>query len=456
MVDGAVGRDLEVLAARVEHAPRGVRVAVDGHRRAGLRAVGERLAVRRGHGVQRSVLHRDGARVEGGAGEHVEAGVAGVRPHRRRLVARLGVPGDVLRRPPVVGAQTVGVGDHQGAGGVDRVEQFVALQRGAVADHLVAGDQSGRRQVDQAVAAARHQGHVVGGAHDRHRVAHRHQFDRGDRGEHRRVRQRLLVDHRHLRPVDDRVAVGHRVAEAARGIGGGRGVQRARCPPAVACGTGRTPCRRRPTRCRRRAGGRSGRSTRSRANPPGSGRRGRTAGPSPRPSRGAAGRASPAGGWSARAAADRRCTPSGRHRTRRRAAAARDSRPASHRARRPRRPTPAVAARRGRGPGRPGGDRATTGGCPPRRAPRARRRGDPTADAGGRPRRRSPPPRGRSRSSAAAAPACSTAGRAPPRTHRRRRGGGRAARGGRTGARRPTAPRRRTSAPPRTGGRRTA
>ena len=226
VVDGAVGRDLEVLAARIEHAPCGVRVAVDGHRRAGLRAVGERLAVRRGHGVQRSVLHRDGARVEGGAGEHVEAGVARVRPQRRRLVARLGVPGDVLRRPPLVGAQPVGVGDHQGAGGADRVEQIVALERGAVADHLVAGDQSRCGQVDQAVAASRHQGLVVGGAHDRHRVAHRHQFDRGDRGEHRRVRQRLLVDHRHLRPVDHRVAVGHRVAEAARRIGGGRGVER--------------------------------------------------------------------------------------------------------------------------------------------------------------------------------------------------------------------------------------
>ena len=229
VVDGAVGRDLEVLAVADRARPR----RCSGRRRRpspGGPPGGRRTA-------RRTTWPRR----------------APVRPAPRRCACRAEAPGNTSRRAspesgqhvagsspdsvypvtscetaPLVGAHPVGVGDHQGAGGADRVEQLV----GPGASRC-SGSTSSPSISPTAARSTRPS--PLPDTRARRRRRARPAPGRapaparpGRPAEHRRVRQRLLVDHRDVGRLTDRVAVRHRVAEAARRIGGGRGEERAR------------------------------------------------------------------------------------------------------------------------------------------------------------------------------------------------------------------------------------
>ena len=152
-------RQSEELAGCVEavgHTPGGVRVAVDGHDRPVLWAVGEGLAVRTRPSLYRSALlgHR---LVSGGvADEDRDSLVGAVEPqHTAPVGSVLGESGDVLRASPVVGAVAIAVGDDDSICHSDGVG--VAVRREQVSripNELVASDETGSGRVDKAIATS--------------------------------------------------------------------------------------------------------------------------------------------------------------------------------------------------------------------------------------------------------------------------------------------------------------
>ena len=127
---------------------------------------------------------------------------------------RLGEPPDVLRAPPVVGPVPVAVGDDDPTGRRRSPPPARSVGQGrAVAEQLAAVEQSSRGGVDQAVAAAGHDDHVVLGPDDGDGVVHRNELDGRHRLPDPRIGDRLLVDDGDLGLVDGRLAVGDRRAQ---------------------------------------------------------------------------------------------------------------------------------------------------------------------------------------------------------------------------------------------------
>ncbi len=239
--------------------PRRRRIAVDGHQRAVLGPVGERLAVgRRRARTGPSCTATVGA-APSAVAEHRQPLVGGIvaAARRARRVVVLGEPDDVLRAAPVVGPVAVGVGDD------DRRRR-------------AGGGRSARRR-----RASRCSGPARG-----RRAARRRRRRRGRRRCRRRARRRpwpgsrpRVVDAAPARRAgpaaptrgsdtdcsstigtSGRLTTGSPYGTAvpeARDVAGEEVVRRS---PGAACGSGRRRRRRSPRSCRRRAGGRSGRS----------------------------------------------------------------------------------------------------------------------------------------------------------------------------------------------------
>ena len=213
--DALSGGDGEEVADRVttigDH-PSRRRVAVDGHRRALLGAVGERLSIAAGLHDQAVLECRD--RLVVGVGNQAEDRQAlvalGDAQHVATVAAGLGEPADILRAAPVVGTVAVGVGDDDNRA----VQRLAASEVRGVAQCLVAAQQAGGGGVEHTIAAAHQHDHPVAGSDDGDRVRDRHEFDGGERRADGRVAQRSLIDHWDVGYVRRGHPVRHRLTEA--------------------------------------------------------------------------------------------------------------------------------------------------------------------------------------------------------------------------------------------------
>ncbi len=221
--DGLVEIDAQDLAGGVvdgADAPRRGGVAVEGHGRAVLGRVGDRVSV--GGGGDRGAVvlgHRE--RVVRGAGEDLEPLVGRVIG-LGDLTGALGVAGGLAQRTPAVGPSAVGVGDQQVGALIHQV-----LAPGGVRG--VGRGQEGRLlgEEDPGAGGAHHAvgvaGHQQGAWHglspeDLQRVEDGEGAEQGRVDQVGRLAELDLVDQRLLGSGDDREGFGerHRLAEAGR------------------------------------------------------------------------------------------------------------------------------------------------------------------------------------------------------------------------------------------------
>ena len=170
-----VGRsELDPLPGRIDAAdpPGRPDITVEGASGAILRTVGTTVGARID---APTVLFDDGARRIRRVGERIEMFVVAVHVVRGLSgsfggTLRVANGGEVARD-----ASAVGVGEYQVGIGVEGVGERPGRFGREFQDPFLAGDEPGRREVDDAVAVAgQEHGIPVGGrAHDRHRVLHR-------------------------------------------------------------------------------------------------------------------------------------------------------------------------------------------------------------------------------------------------------------------------------------------